>query len=132
MRIAALSSLLLLGACATAPVLDGPTVLNGRGFDTAVNLYGPYDERAVLDGRETYIWRRAVILGGKTYYCELRTRTGFRQTIANTVLQGYPAACSLFSVQFRNAYDRPEPKPPAETRVADRGPGHRPMELSAR
>ncbi|MET0273450.1 MAG: hypothetical protein ABW360_10705 [Phenylobacterium sp.] len=112
-RIAALASLLLLGACATAPpALDGPTALEGKDLNTAFNLYGQYDERVVLAGHENYIWRRAVILGGKSYYCELRAQPGYRDHIAGTVLRGYPAACALFSVQYQNVYARD----PADTK----------------
>jgi hypothetical protein len=128
MRIFALASLLLLSACATAPVIDGPTAVAGHGLDTAVNLYGRYDQRVVMEGRDNYIWRRAVILQGKTYYCELRSQTGFRQTIANSVLSGYPAACSLFSVQYKNVYDRD----PAETKKARKMLVAGSMEVSAR
>jgi hypothetical protein len=129
-RIAALASLLLLSACATAPpALDGPTALEGHDLNTAFNLYGQYDQRVVLAGHESYIWRRAVILGGKTYYCELRAQPGYRDNIAGTELRGYPAACALFSVQYRNVYARD----PAEAKKARKmlASNYRPVGLPA-
>lgn len=106
MRFVALAVLMLLSACATAPVIDAPSALNGRELDTALNLYGRWDQRVTLEGRPHYIWRRAVILNDNTYYCELRAEIGFRNTIQRSIVEGYPAACSLFSVQYTSNPDR--------------------------
>lgn len=113
MRFLALAISLFLAGCATTPVLDAPTALNGKELETALNLYGRWDERVVLDGKPHYIWRRAVVLGGKSYYCELRAEAGFRNTIKASIVEGYPAACGLFSVQYTALPDRPTEALPA-------------------
>lgn len=121
MRIAALVSLGLLAGCATATTVDAPTALSGRELDTALNLYGRWDERIVLAERPHYVWRRAVLLNGQTYFCELRTEVAFRNTISAVTVEGYPAACSLFQVQYKSAYDaKATPEPPRTEIVADR------------
>jgi hypothetical protein len=107
MRTAALAVLaLVLAGCATTRTLDAPTALNGHDLDTALNLYGRWDQRVVLDGRPHYVWRRAVVMNGASYYCELRAETGFRDIIKSSIVEGYPAACGLFSVQYSSGYDR--------------------------
>ncbi|WP_374470873.1 hypothetical protein [Phenylobacterium sp.] len=114
-------SLVLLAGCATTSTVDAPTALNGRELDTALNLYGRWDERIVLAGQPHYVWRRAVVLNGKTYYCELRSQLGYRNTISSVVVEGYPAACSLFEVQYTTAQDlRTAPEPPRTEIVASR------------
>lgn len=120
MRTAALLCALLLTGCATAPVVDAPTALNGHELDTALNLYGRYDQKVMLQGRPHYIWRRAVVLNGQSYYCELRAEVGFRDIVKSAVVEGYPSACGLFSVRYASAYDRTRPNtaPADETSVA--------------
>ncbi|HVI31361.1 hypothetical protein [Phenylobacterium sp.] len=121
MRIAALLSLGLLAGCATTSTVDATTALSGRELDTALNLYGRWDERIVLADRPHYVWRRAVLLNGRTYYCELRTEVAFRNTISAVTVEGYPAACSLFEVQYKSAYDaKATPEPPKTAIVAAR------------
>lgn len=106
MRIAALSAVLLLAGsatlagCATVSAVDAPTALNGHELDTALNLYGPWDEKVILQGRPHYVWRRAVVLNAHTYYCELRAEVGYREAIKASIVEGYPAACGLFTVQY--------------------------------
>ncbi|MCR5878717.1 hypothetical protein [Phenylobacterium sp. J367] len=118
MRVAALLSLtLLLAGCATTSTVDAPTALNGRELDTALNLFGRWDDKIVLAGRPHYVWRRGVTLNGSTYYCELRSEVGYRNLISSTVVEGYPAACSLFQVQYTAAAD----SRPKEGRAADPG-----------
>lgn len=108
MRTAALAVLaLIVAGCATAPALDAPSALNGHELETALNLYGRWDERVVLDGRPHYVWRRAVVMNGASYYCELRAEVGFRDTIKSSIVEGYPAACGLFTVRYSTGYDRP-------------------------
>lgn len=121
MRIAALLSLGLLAGCATTSTVDATTALSGRELDTALNLYGRWDERIVLAERPHYVWRRAVLLNGKTYYCELRTEVAFRNTISAVAVEGYPAACSLFQVQYKSAYEaKAAPEGPRTEIVAAR------------
>jgi hypothetical protein len=116
MRTAALAALALLAAgCATAPSIDAPTALNGHELDTALSLYGRWDQRVVLNGRPHYIWRRAVVMNGQSYYCELRAEIGFRDTIKSSIVEGYPTACSLFSVQYSSGYDRTRNRMTART-----------------
>jgi hypothetical protein len=121
MRTAALVCALLVTGCATAPVVDPPTALNGHELDTALNLYGRWDQKVVLQGRPYYVWRRAVVLNGQSYYCELRAEVGFRDTIKSSVVEGYPAACGLFAVKYTTAYERPRSKalPHADATVAE-------------
>jgi hypothetical protein len=107
MRYAVLAALgLILAGCATAPTVDAPTALNGHELDTALSLYGPWDQRVTLQGRPHYVWRRAVVMNGHSYFCELRAEMGFRNTIKSSIVEGYPAACGLFSVQYSSGYDR--------------------------
>lgn len=121
MRIAALLSLGLLAGCATTTTVDATTALSGRELDTALNLYGRWDEKVVLTERPHYVWRRAVLLNGKTYFCELRTEVAFRNTISAVAVEGYPAACALFQVQYKSAYDaKATPEPPRSEIVAAR------------
>jgi hypothetical protein len=123
MRAAILATFaLLLAGCATAPVVDASTVLAGHDMATATSLYGRWDQKVMLEGRPHYIWRRAVVLNGETYYCELRAETGFRDTIRSSIVEGYPAACGLFSVQFSSAYDSAKPIPADRTTVAEGRP----------
>jgi hypothetical protein len=119
MRSAVLLCALLVTGCATATVVDPPSALNGHDLDTALNLYGRWDQKVVLQGRPYYVWRRAVVLNGQSYYCELRAEVGFRDTIKSSVVEGYPAACGLFAVRYTTAYDQPRPKPKADTAVAE-------------
>src|SRR5690349_9219913 len=107
MRYIALAISLFLAGCATTSVVDAPTALNGKDMETALNLYGRWDQRVVLDGRPHYVWRRAVVLNSQTYYCELRAEVGFRNTIKSSIVEGYPAACGLFSVQYTTNTEPP-------------------------
>lgn len=107
MRIVAAIACLALAGCATTPVVDAPTVLNGQALDTALNLYGPWEQRVVLNGQPHYIWRRGVLLNGQTYICELRAEVAYRNTIRSSIVEGYPAACGLFSVHYSATPERP-------------------------
>jgi hypothetical protein len=128
MRIAALLSLALLSGCATTTTVDAPTALQGHELDTALNLFGRWDEKIVLAGRPHYVWRRAIVMNGKTYYCELRGEVGFRDIISSAVVEGYPAACSLFSVQYASAPDtRAAQEPPRTQVIATRPSNFRPV-----
>ncbi|HEY8571789.1 hypothetical protein [Phenylobacterium sp.] len=134
MRAIALSALLLLAGCATAPVVDAPTALDGRELDTALNLFGRYDERVQLDGKPYYVWRRAVILSGQTYYCELRAEVGYRNIIRASVVEGYPAACNLFAVQYTAMPERrtaPAPAAAPPTTIAKSRPPAKPQETAS-
>ncbi|MEO8113927.1 MAG: hypothetical protein ABI655_06075 [Phenylobacterium sp.] len=109
MRIAAILALAALAGC-TTPVVDGAHALNGHDLQDAVGLYGPWDARITLAGQPRYIWRRAVILNGQTYYCELHAKTGFKTTAADTLMHGNPAACGLFSVRYEMSRRPEEPR----------------------
>jgi hypothetical protein len=112
MRAALLASFALtLAGCATAPVVDASTALAGRDMATATSLYGRWDQKVMLEGRPHYIWRRAVVLNGETFYCELRAETGFHDSIRSSIVEGYPAACGLFAVQYTADYGAARPKP---------------------
>lgn len=102
LRISTLAVLLALSACATATDIDPDTALSGKELDTALAIYGPWQQRLVLSGRPTYIWRRELIEGEEHYFCELAVETGFRQIISRSHMQGYPRACLLFDVRFEN------------------------------
>jgi hypothetical protein len=129
MRSAALVLLgLLVTGCATIPTVDAPTALNGRELDTALSLYGRWDEKIVLSGRQHYVWRRGVTMNGRTYFCELRSEVGYRNVISSTVVEGYPAACSLFNVQYSTATDaRPREDAPRTQVLATRERNFRPV-----
>jgi hypothetical protein len=105
MRAIGILAALLVTGCATVRAVDAPTALNGHELDTALNLYGRWDEQVVLQGRPHYIWRRAVLLNGQSYFCELRTEIGYRNVIKASVVEGYPAACGLFTVQYSASPD---------------------------
>lgn len=123
MRIAisAMLAAAALAGCATAPVVDGSSALAGKDMATALSLYGRYDQKVMLEGRPHYIWRRAVVMNGDTYYCELRAETGFRDTIRSTIVEGYPAACSLFTVRYTNGYAPPRGEPGVAVATAATG-----------
>ncbi|HEY8617238.1 hypothetical protein [Phenylobacterium sp.] len=129
MRLTALITFALLAGCATTTTtVDAPSALTGRELDTALNLYGRWDEKILLGGRPHYVWRRGVTLNGQTYFCELRSQLGYRNTIASAVVEGYPAACSLFSVQYRTGYDgKAKPDEPRTKIVAAQARNYRPV-----
>ncbi|WP_395670399.1 hypothetical protein [Phenylobacterium sp.] len=102
-----LAPALALAACATMEVVDPPTALNGRGLDTALNLYGQWDEKLTIDGEPQYLWRRAVVADGKPYVCELRVKVSIRNVIRAVTTEGFPEACGLFSVQYKSTNDSP-------------------------
>lgn len=130
MRIATLIAVLslgALGACATTDTVQAPTALNGRELDTALNLYGKWDEKIVLNGRPHYIWRRAILMNGQNYYCELRSEVGYRNIISDAVVEGYPAACSLFSIRYDAGNMARREEPPKTQVVASRTLNYRPV-----
>jgi hypothetical protein len=116
-RCGALLSSLLLGllaaGCATVEVVDPPTALNGRELNTALNLYGQWDERLTVNNEPQYLWRRAVVSEGQPYVCELRVVVSLRNIIRAVSMEGFPEACALFSVQYKSTTD--------QTRTDDQG-----------
>jgi hypothetical protein len=96
----ALAAGLLLVACATAPVIDAPDALNGRELDTALGLYGQYDDRIVVSGKNYYVWRKTIEVGGQHLGCELRAEVAYRTVIRETLLEGFAGACAQFSVRY--------------------------------
>lgn len=123
-------ALTLTAACATTTVVDGQSALDGKDLETAVSLYGRPDERAAYGGKSFYIWRRAATVEGRTAGCELRAELGYRNMIRQTQLEGFPAACQLFSVQFTSVPDsmrRPEVAAAQAPRLASGCPGCRPV-----
>ena len=100
--IAAVAAALGLGACSTLKEVGGESALSGQQLDAAVGLYGPYAEYLVLAGKPTYVWRRLYPVDALDFYCELRVETGYRRTINRSLMQGYPAACQMFSVRYRS------------------------------
>jgi hypothetical protein len=96
------AAFLALAACQTVGEVSGESALIGEELDSAVGLYGPWAESLVLDGRQTYVWRRSSTIEGKVYFCELRVETSYRRTVSRAYLQGFPEACGLFSVQYRS------------------------------
>lgn len=100
LRTATVLSLLVLAGCSTTAV-SGASALSGQDLDAAYALYGPWEDQVTLEGRRYYIWRRRRIDdAGVERYCELRVEMGFRRMIQNSVMQGYPAACELFTVRY--------------------------------
>jgi hypothetical protein len=106
MAAALLGAGLLVCACATAPVVDPANALNGRQLDTALSLYGPYEDRVEVDGRSYYVWRKVVEVEGQHLGCELHVEVAYRSTIRSTRLDGYAGACSGFSVRYTSKSDR--------------------------
>lgn len=99
-RAALLIALLGLSACATTLEGDRPSNLYGQHLDVAVGLYGRWDDRFVLDGKTYYLWRRRATLDSGDHYCELRLEVTPHHLIARRLMQGYPAACDLFSARM--------------------------------
>jgi hypothetical protein len=94
---------LALGGCATVATVttvDPPSALNGHELDTALSLYGPYAEHTTVRGRDIYLWRRSVLIGGQPYACELRAEIAYRQTIRATKVEGNQGACQAFWVRY--------------------------------
>jgi hypothetical protein len=91
---------LVLSGCATATEADPETALSGKDIGAAIGIYGPWEQKLVLAGRPTYIWRRQLIEGDARYYCEMMVETGFRNTIARSYMQGFPRACQMFNVRY--------------------------------
>lgn len=124
LRVLGLCAALALCGCQTMDEVTGDSALAGQPIDSALALYGPWEEYAVIDGKPIYIWRRhytsttppaeiasgtaasaatATRISGPTdYYCELRVEMGFRRLISRSLMQGYPDACRMFSVRYRN------------------------------
>jgi hypothetical protein len=108
-----------VGGCATQRVLEARDALHGQDLQTAINLYGRFDERVSYGGKAYYLWRRAVSVEGTPHVCELRVELGYRNIIRDTLLEGYPAACGMFSVEYssdqgarRKREDRTKPAGP--------------------
>ena len=122
---------LLLCACATAEVVDAPTALNGRDLNTALGLYGQYQDRVEVSGRTYYIWRKTVQVDGQHLSCELRAEVAYRSTIRSTYLEGYEGACNGFSVRYTSATDirrsDEDIEAPGPLREASDCPGCRPV-----
>jgi hypothetical protein len=101
LRIPAIAAALLtLAACATSTELDPGTALDGKELDTAVAIYGYWQESRVISGKQSYIWRRELVEADARYYCELTIETSFRRIISRSHMQGFPRACLLFSVRY--------------------------------
>lgn len=100
LRAAALASLIGLSACATTFEGERPSALYGQPTDAAIALYGHWDEAFTLEGRRYYLWRRKVDTTDGPRFCELRLEITSRNLIARRLMQGYPAACELFSARF--------------------------------
>jgi hypothetical protein len=107
-QILVLAAAAALCGCATTAAITGDTAFSGKDLDAAIGLYGPWEDHVVLNGIETYIWRRHYTDAAKKqdYYCELRVQMGFRNLISRSLMQGYPAACDLFSIRYTNAVNR--------------------------
>lgn len=99
--ILAITAAVLLTGCSTVREVTGNSAIDGQPLDAAVAIYGPWEQLVVLEGVQTYIWRRHYTAESKDYYCELRVETGYRKTISRSVMQGFPDACRLFSVRYR-------------------------------
>ena len=112
--IAALALATALSACATAPVVDASHALAGHDLETANALYGRYQDRARIGGKDYYLWRRAVQVGDQSMVCELRVELGFRNMVRSSIAEGYPAACDQFSVRFTAAEQPAREKPARE------------------
>jgi hypothetical protein len=91
---------LALSACSTATSIDPPSALNGKGLDTAVNLYGPPAGHVTEAKRGYYVWRRALVFNDRARGCELRVEIGYHNTISRTTMDGEPGACRMFWVQY--------------------------------
>ena len=99
-QAALLLALLSLTACASTLEGEGPSRLYGQHLDVAVGLYGRWDDRFVMDGKTYYLWRRRATLETGDHYCELRLEVTRQNLIARRLMQGYPAACDLFSAKM--------------------------------
>jgi hypothetical protein len=104
-RLVPIAALLALAACATPAAVSGDSRLAGQDIQAAVALYGPWAEEVTLQGQRLYIWRRhfRAAGGASDVYCELRVETGYRTTISRSQMQGFPAACNLFSIRYQSA-----------------------------
>lgn len=104
-RFVPIAALLALCACATPAVVSGDSNLSGKDIEAAVNLYGPWDQHVLLGAQPVYIWRRHLRPAGAAsdVYCELRIETAWRTTVSRSQMQGYPAACDLFSIRYKSA-----------------------------
>lgn len=106
LRIVPIAALLALGACATnSAAVPGENNLTGKDIQAAVAIYGPWSQQLTLSGQPVYIWRRHLRPAGSAtdVYCELRIETGYRTTVSRSQMQGYPAACNLFSIRYTSA-----------------------------
>jgi hypothetical protein len=93
-------ALLAVAACTTTFEGEKPSHLPGQHLDVAVGLYGPWDEQFVMEGKTYYMWRRRVTQEDGDHYCELRLEITPQRLIARRLMQGYPAACELFSTRM--------------------------------
>jgi hypothetical protein len=95
-----LAACLGLGACTTTFEGEAPSNLYGQHLDAAVGLYGRWDEQFVMDGKIYYLWRRRVTQEDGDRFCELRLEVTPQRVIARRLMQGYPAACDLFTTRM--------------------------------
>jgi hypothetical protein len=97
-------ALAALAGCANGSTIGGDSALTGQDLQAAVGLYGPWDTQVELDGVPTYIWRRHYTdpETRTERFCELKVEMGFRRLISRSQMQGYPAACELFSIRYQS------------------------------
>jgi hypothetical protein len=129
-RTSAIAGALLLSACATAKSLDPQSAIRGKQLDEAVALYGPYDDQRLVNGHETYIWRRSILVQGHPYACELRAETAYRQMVSDTAIEGNVGACQAFWVRFSSSLEtqKADKLKAAKAKVAaNRAPNYRPV-----
>lgn len=115
---AAVAAALLVGACATVSVVEAPDALNGQDLDTALALYGRFEDRLEIGGKTYYVWRRSVEVEGKHLACELRAEVAYRSLIRDTLLEGFAGACAQFSVRYTAMPDSGEDAAPATPEAA--------------
>lgn len=103
-RLIALAALTCaLSACSTTREVEGTAAITGRELDAATALYGPWDQKLLVNDQPVYIWRRHMTASdGRNYYCELRVEMGWKQVIGRALTHGYPGACALFKVKFES------------------------------
>jgi hypothetical protein len=95
-----LFALLALSACTTTFEGERPSNLYAQHLDVAVGLYGRWDEKFDMEGKSYYLWRRRVTQDDGDHYCELRLEVSRQLIIARRLMQGYPAACDLFTARL--------------------------------
>lgn len=99
-RTALLIALLGLAACTTTTEGEKASTLLSQHLDVAVGLYGRWDEQFVMEGKTYYLWRRRVTQDDGDHFCELRLEVTAQRLIARRLMQGYPAACDLFTARM--------------------------------